>query len=126
MSDLNDAKIIHVPDRSMVLTSNPPQYYCMAPDGTRNPCYCHPCDWPGWSDHDEWEDRKPVSRRELREALESRAPVEPPVLSREKLIEEINDKLPGRLMDLRADEYNYLVEVLADAILESLSQEASE
>ena len=54
------------------------------------------------------------------------APVEPPVLSREKLIEEINDKLPGRLMDLRADEYNYLVEVLADAILESLSQEASE
>ena len=71
-------------------------------------------------------DRDELICRKCGTLIATLAPVEPPVLSREKLIEEINDKLPGRLMDLRADEYNYLVEVLADAILESLSQEASE
>lgn len=34
----------HIPNRSMVLTSNPPQFYCSNPN-----CYSHRCDWEGWT-----------------------------------------------------------------------------
>jgi len=35
----------HIPNRSIVLTSFPPQYYCSNPK-----CYSHTCDWSGWTD----------------------------------------------------------------------------
>ena len=38
----------HIPERSIILTSNPPKYYCFNEKGERNECYCHFCDWPGW------------------------------------------------------------------------------
>ena len=64
-----ESEIIHHPIREIVLTSNPPQYYCVNEKGERNPCYCHHCDWTGWDDYEEWLDRQPVSRGELKSAL---------------------------------------------------------
>jgi hypothetical protein len=39
----------HIPDTRMILTSDPPQYYCNDGEGNRNPCYCHQCNWWGWA-----------------------------------------------------------------------------
>jgi len=56
----------HNPIRGLVLTSNPPQYYCVDDDGNRNPCYCHVCDWDGWAPQSEDEMHAISNERLLR------------------------------------------------------------
>ena len=35
----------HIPNRMVMLDSNPAQWYCSNPD-----CYSHECEWGGWTD----------------------------------------------------------------------------
>jgi hypothetical protein len=69
---MTETELKHYPMRHMTLTSSPPQYYCFADKEltVRNECYCHITNWSGWADYDEWLDRQPVTRGELKKMLE--------------------------------------------------------